>query len=335
MRHGAMQGLSLVELVVALGVTLVVCSLAAVALIESTAAFAWQPATAELAARARAAARQVSADLAAAGAGPRARLPVANPSAAGMPAAARLATWMPPILPRLVALDAADPDTAAFDDRLSILRVAEAAPQAVVRRVGPDLRWVPGPTCPALVDGCGMAIGRAVLALERGRGFRLLEVAAVDADAIGLASGDAVAGADGEALLAEADVVTYRIDRARRELLRGRAGGRPLPLVDHVEAFTVEYWGDAPSPGAGPARLELATLGDGPWIGEAPWRVDADLLRVRRVRVRLRLAADAPAVRGRDPRRFATPGIAAAPSREVPDLDLTIDVTPASLRGEP
>jgi hypothetical protein len=80
-------------------------------------------------------------------------------------------------------------------------------------------------------------------------------------------------------------------------------------------------------------RLATETLGDGPWIGDAPWRVDADLFRVRRVRVRLRVQADVAAVRGGDPRRFATPGTAVSPSREVPDLDLAIEVAPGSLRG--
>jgi hypothetical protein len=330
-----MKGLTLVELVVALGVTLIVCALAAVALADAAAAFAWQPATAELAARARAASRALTADLAAAGAGPRASLPPAvDPAAPAPPAGPRLRAWMPPILPRVIGLDGADPDTAVFDDRLSIVRLADGAPQAAVRRVGGALRWVPGPPCPALVDGCGFTIGRAVLALERVRGFRLVEVSGVDADAIQLVSGESVARG-GDALLAEADVVSWRFDRARGELLRGRAGGRGQPMVDHVAGFAVEYWGDAEAPGAAPVPLAPASLADGPWIGEAPWRVDADLFRVRRVRIRLRLEAEAPQVRGRDPRRFASPGQGVSASREVSDLDLTIDVAPVSLRGTP
>jgi len=333
-----MKGVTLVELVVALGVTLLVCTLASVALIDAAAAFAWQPATAELAARARATARLLAADLAGAGAGPRASLPAAgppaSPSSPAAPVGPRLRAWMPPILPRVVGLDGADADASAFDDRLTIVRVADAAPQAVVQRVGAVLRWVPGPTCPALVDGCGLAAGRAVLALERTPGFILLEVSAVDADTIQLASGEAVARG-GEALLAEADIVSWRFDRSRGELLRGRAGGRALPMVDHVAGFAVEYWGDAPVAGQPLVRLAPAALADGPWIGTAPWRVDADLFRVRRVRVCVRLEADTPEVRGRDPRRFASPGRATTAARDVPDLDLTIDVAPVSLRGTP
>jgi hypothetical protein len=240
---------------------------------------------------------------------------------------------MPPILPRVVALEGADADAAAFEDRLTIVRVAGAAPQAVVRRLGSTLRWVPGPTCPALVDGCGFAPGRAVLALERTPGFVLVQVDGVDADAIRLAGGEAVAPGGGDALLAEADVVSWRFDRARGELLRGRAGGRAMPLVDHVTGFAVEYWAEAAAAGEAPVRLTAASLADGPWIGNAPWRVDADLFRVRRVRLRLRLEAESPEVRGREARRFASPGRASTPSRDVPDLDLTIDVAPVSLRG--
>jgi hypothetical protein len=193
---------------------------------------------------------------------------------------------------------------------------------------------VPGPTYPALIDGCGLAAGRAVLALERAPGFRLLEVADAGADTIALASGDGVARG-GDAILAEADIVTWRVDRVRGELLRGRAGGRAMPMVDHVAGFAVEYWGDAPTAGQSPVRLAPALFTDGPWIGEAPWRVDADLFRVRHVRVHLRLEAETPEVRGRDPRRFASPGRASSASRDVPDLDLTVDVAPVSLRGAP
>jgi len=75
------------------------------------------------------------------------------------------------------------------------------------------------------------------------------------------------------------------------------------------------------APGAPSIRLDVARLSDGPWCGTAPFRFDADVFRVRRVRVRLRLVADGDAVRGRHP------------ARDVPDVDVTIDVAPPALRG--
>lgn len=351
-----MRGASLAELVVALGLTLVLSGLAAVALAESAAAFAWQPASGELDARARSLARTLASDLTGAGAGPAARF---EPPIATGRQLDRLTAWMPAVLPRVLGLDAADADTVAAGDRLSIVTIAAVAPQAAVRRVAPRWRWLAGPTCPALVDGCRLDDGLAVLVLAPAIGFRLAEAAAVGAEGLELAGigGDA-AGTD--ALVAEAGIVSYRFDRARREILRARAGGRGQPMLGDVVAFTVEYWGDpappTPSwpaagetclafadgtarlprlapPGAAAVRLDPAQLGDGPWCGSDPFRFDADLLRVERVRIRVRVQAEPVASRGADPRRFAQPGHAGSGAREIADLELAIDVAPPALRG--
>ncbi len=175
----------------------------------------------------------------------------------------RLRAWLPPILPRIVALDGADADDTAASDRLSILTVADGAPQAVVRRWPPRWRFVPGPTCPALVDGCGFGDGLPVLWLEAQPGFQLGEAEAVDASGLGVAGITATAD---DAIVAGVEVVSYRFDAARGELLRGRAGGRGLPVAGHVAAFAVEWWGDADPP-AGPSwtpgRETCLTLADG------------------------------------------------------------------------
>ena len=68
-------------------------------------------------------------------------------------------------------------------------------------------------------------------------------------------------------------------------------------------------------------RLDVARLSDGPWCGTAPFRFDADLFRVRRARVRLRLEPDSMVVRGRHP------------ARDVRDVEVVIDVAPPALRG--
>ena len=351
-----MRGASLAELVVALGLTLVVSGLAAIALAESAAAFAWQPASGDLDARARSLARTLASDLSGAGAGPAARFD-AIPAAGGI--TERLATWMPPILPRVLGVDGADADTVAAADRLSVVTIAADAPQAAIRRLPPRWRWIPGATCPALVDGCRIDDGLPVLVLGPAIGFRLAEAAAVDADGLDLAGLDDAAPG-GEVLVAAAGLVSYRFDRARNEVLRARAAGRALPMLGDVVQFAVEYWGDAappmpawPAPGetcltfadgsprlpalaaAGTAaiRIDLAQLGDGPWCGEAPFRFDADLFRVRRVRVRVRVQAEPAASRGADPRRFAQPGQAVSGAREIADLELAIDVAPPGLRG--
>ena len=79
-------------------------------------------------------------------------------------------------------------------------------------------------------------------------------------------------------------------------------------------------------------ELSLTMLSDGPWCGAAPYRYDADLLRLRRVRVRLRVQAALVAARGSDPVRFVNVGLAREAAAEAPDLELEVDVSPRNLR---
>lgn len=89
-------------------------------------------------------------------------------------------------------------------------------------------------------------------------------------------------------------------------------------------------------PDAAPLRpLTAAMLGDGPWCPDASavGRFDADLLRVRKVRVMLRAEASPAGLRGRDPRLFVRPGTARAGSLLVPDQQVVFDVVPRTLAG--
>ncbi len=81
------------------------------------------------------------------------------------------------------------------------------------------------------------------------------------------------------------------------------------------------------------ARLDAAVLTDGPWCPE-PGRADAfdaDLLRIRRVRVRLRVQATMTASRGPVSTLFLRAGQTTSPYRFVPDQQVEFDVTPPNL----
>jgi len=73
------------------------------------------------------------------------------------------------------------------------------------------------------------------------------------------------------------------------QLMQYDGGLSDLPMLDHVVRLSFDYFGPATT--GGPlVRLEPATLVDGPWIEDPTHRMfDADLLRVREVRVLLRL----------------------------------------------
>ena len=78
--------------------------------------------------------------------------------------------------------------------------------------------------------------------------------------------------------------------------------------------------------------MPLPIFTDGPWCPDdaSPNRYDADLLRIRLVRITLRVQAQSLAVRGLDARLFAQPGAAREAVRLVPDLEVRVD---AALRN--
>jgi len=99
------------------------------------------------------------------------------------------------------------------------------------------------------------------------------------------------------------------------------------------------------SAGTSPAALvpiPYARLNDGPWCpgltsgAGAPLsnRFDADLLRVRLVRVTLRVQVGSDALRGSNPVTqllFANPGRAQRAERLVPDQEIRFDVAPPNM----
>lgn len=82
-----------------------------------------------------------------------------------------------------------------------------------------------------------------------------------------------------------------------QRLVRISSGGAEQPLADSVSGFEVSTWGVPgpldPMPPGGLLPLTDSVLNDGPWLpGPADSDAfDADLLRIRRVDVRLRAAA--------------------------------------------
>ena len=85
--------------------------------------------------------------------------------------------------------------------------------------------------------------------------------------------------------------------------------------------------------GVGEVKLDPATFQDGPWcpnVGTTE-RFDADLLRVRKIRIHLRVQAATAAFRGPAGLLFSKGGAATDSSRWVPDQELEFDVTPRNM----
>ena len=81
--------------------------------------------------------------------------------------------------------------------------------------------------------------------------------------------------------------------------------------------------------------IGASLLTDGPWCpdGNAPNRFDADLLRIRRVRVTVRAQAASVSLRAAAGRLFARPGTSRGGPMMVPDGFVTFDVAPRNLNA--
>ena len=144
------------------------------------------------------------------------------------------------------------------------------------------------------------------------------------------------------------DSSSFFVDPTSSVLHRYDGDASDVPAIDDVVAMEVRYYGATqppvwPRPPAGEANclydaagayqsalmpvlagvaglVEMtgAMLSDGPWCGSGGTRFDADLLRVRRIRISVRLQASDPAVRGSDRQRFFNPGSAGRRRRWFP-----------------
>jgi hypothetical protein len=124
---------------------------------------------------------------------------------------------------------------------------------------------------------------------------------------------------------------TYHLkrDTAARiwQLMHYDGDSTDLPVVDHVTGLQFEYFEEGPSP------LDPATLQDGPWVPDDPavMKFDADLLKIRRVRVLLRVQAALNSMRGPAGVLFTNGGTSTSVERYLPDLELQFDVAVRNL----
>jgi hypothetical protein len=319
--------------------------------IAAHAAVAVQSDVVDLHQRLRVVADALRHDLLAAGAGPSSGIAVP------------LIDFLAPIRPARIG-SGADPELSHHADRISITFVPDTRSQTALRA------GMAGPGSPLAIDtgapGCpaGGACGFA-------RGDRALVFSADAHDAFTVAAVDPAAGTVtpsaplSHTYSAASRVVAivqrvYYLDRPGRRLMVYDGDRSDVPLVDHVVDLRFTYYvdpaaravrpppagaascayapGDPPVPlldeldGSAPALVPPARLTDGPVCGIAPHRFDADLLRVRRVGVTIRVETESAELRGSGP-AFATRGRSLGGPKYVPDLQVTFEVAPRNMTG--
>jgi type II secretory pathway pseudopilin PulG len=349
-------GFSLVESLVATALMLTMAGAAFAIMVPGLTGSSVQAEAADMQQRARVAGDALQRDLRMAGAGYTADADAGS-----------LIRFFAPVLPRRVGRLAPDAYTVARADAIAIVHGAESLWHTTVSTplaAGPgSLRVDARPSCPGARPVCGYTSGLDLLVFDGAGRFDRFTVTSVAGDEANLRAhrSDLSSAYPAGAFVMPAETHVYWFDASARQLRHYDGDATDVPVVDNVVAVRFEYFGDPnppslPKPPAGVANclydaagarlplptlvpdgqslaaLPLGSLGDGPWCGEGLNRFDADLLRVRQVRVTLRVQASQASLRGAGP-AYAVPGTSTSAQRALPDLAVTFDVTPRNLSG--
>jgi hypothetical protein len=270
-----------------------------------------------------------------------------------------------PIVPRRMGLAGADVHTTGRADALTLTLVPATSSQGRVLSPAPpgagqiDVESRPG--CPVGAPACGFGAGMTALAFDGAGNFDLFAVTGVLGDAVLLQHhGPGSQGYQPGDFFTQGETHVYYHDPAARQLRHYDGYLTDTPVVDNVVALTFEYFGDPMPPvrprpppgvanclydaagnaigglamlvpqGGSLATLPLSMLHDGPWCGAAGNRYDADVLRIRRVRVTLRIQAAQAAFRSTGP-DFVISGFNRSADRHLADLIVRFDVAPRNL----
>ncbi|MDP6606351.1 MAG: prepilin-type N-terminal cleavage/methylation domain-containing protein [Dehalococcoidia bacterium] len=349
-------GYTLIELMVSMAIMVGVTGTIFTLVHPSQAAFRVQPEIADMHQRMRVASDRLSTDLLMAGAG--------ADQGTGKGA---LNDLFAPVVPYRAGLTDADPERGVFfrPDAISLLYVPDTVAQTTVAHPIPsgsvNVRVNPIPGCPPHDALCGFEEGQTVMIVDETGAKDLFTVIAVQASTLHLQHhGPQLSNAYGAgASISEVEMHIYYRDTTADELRHYDGASSDLPLVDDVVGLRFRYFGDpnpppAPKPaigvenclfdvdghprlatlpgGASLVELTEAMLTDGPFCGVPGGTLfDADLHRVRSIRVDLRVQVSADDLRGADPALFVRPGQAIQGSRLVPDFGVSFEVSPRNM----
>ena len=283
------------------------------------------------------------------------------------PVTGSLVSFFAPVLPRRIGRVNPDPATVFKDDTITLSYIPNSYSQTTISAAMPDvsaeLKVTNQPNCPADAGNlCGFHEGMDVIIFDTSGNFDMFTITQVQDAAAHLQhrGQDLSKPYDIGASVTQIVSNTYYLNTTTNQLMRYNGGDQDVPIVDNVVGVKFEYFGDpnpplAPKPPAGEANclydaagnynnlptlaadegslapLPGAILKDGPMCGGGTNQFDADLLRVRKVRVTLRVQAANPAMRGSDTSLFLKPGQAKGGDRYIPDYRLAFDITPRNL----
>ena len=352
----AQAGYSLVELLVSTAIMLTVTGAIFSLMNPAQGSAQTQPEVADMQQRMRVGNESLFKELVMAGAGPYQGAVTGS-----------LVNFFAPILPRRIGAINPDPATVFKGDTITLSYIPNTYSQTTITSAMPnvsaELKVSNQPNCPADSGNlCGFKQGMDVIIFDTSGNFDLFTITEVQ-DAAGhlqhRGQDMSIAYSIG-ASVTQIVSNTFYLNRETHKLMRYNLNADETPLVDDVVDLKFEYFGDpnpptAPKPTPGVANClydaagnyrnlpvltaddgSLATLTatmltDGPMCGGGTNQFDADLLRIRKVRVTMRIQAANASLRGTDPQLFLVPGMAKGGERYVPDYRLSFEVTPRNL----
>lgn len=260
-------GMSLIELVVAMGLLLLLVSTLFSTFRPADGMFTTQTEAADMQQRFRAGADALRRDLSAAGAGGSVR-----------PDATSLASLGPSVLPgrRFDSASVVRPDVITVLQALPLPAVATSLAQPLLAASGVT-RVTVGPGCPALDAQCGIAVDDTVLVADEVGAVDLFTVTAVTPPAIELRhlTEDSGKVYPTGSVVARVSASTYSVRAATAsrppQLVRSDGAGPDAPVVDHVVGLSFEYLGDP-----APPEMRRPLSDAGPWTTYGPKPPAAD-----------------------------------------------------------
>ncbi|HEX5475755.1 MAG TPA: prepilin-type N-terminal cleavage/methylation domain-containing protein [Vicinamibacterales bacterium] len=260
-------------------------------------------------------------------------------------------------------------NTTALTSTISLTYIPNSYSQTTISSAMPpnstELKVTAQPNCPDGQELCGFYVGEEVIIFDTSGHFDTFTITQVQDDAGHLQhrGSDLNYSYDIGASVTQVESHTYYLDTSTHQLMHyDGSDNAPVPVADNVVGLTFDYFGDPAPPttpkpelgvanclydasgtylggsmdtlttgGASMAPLPVSMFTDGPWCGSGDTEFDADLFRVRRVRVTLRVETPVDRLRGTNTSLFAIPGTATEGQRFVPDLVTRFEVAPRNM----
>lgn len=358
LRMRSAAGFSILEMMISMAIMMVVTGAIFTLVNPSQGTYRAQPEVSDMQQRMRVATDMLFKDLLMAGAG------TYQGSIAGS-----LTNYFAPILPYKSGANYTTTALTFDPSAISLTYVPNTASQTAIAETMPspssEIKVSALAGCPKNDPLCGFEVGMRVVIFDATGAFDAFTITAVQSAAQHLQHAPpnpnfskAYSTSD-SARISQMSTRSYYLNSTTNQLMFYDGYQTEVPLVDNVVGLTFKYYGDpnpplAPKPligvtnclydisgnptrpvltGSAGSLVELAStiLTDGPACGTASNTFDADLYRVRKVRVTLRVQAASDSLRGADTTLFARPGTSKGGATYVPDYEMSFEVSPRNM----